>query len=150
MNNVLGHRHATRPHVGLDTSDLEGCKGSDDQGNSQAVDVEGDTPRSPTMLILNDNEGSSSSAVGEISSSENASRAYTPTVPEDTRKKGKGKRGSVKRTREERMKDAIESVFTSVMIEMQKSDEDLLTALEEKRMKFDENRLTEERQSEEK
>ena len=28
MNNVLGHRPATHPHVVLDTSDLEGCKGS--------------------------------------------------------------------------------------------------------------------------
>ena len=48
------------------------------------------------------------------------------------------------------MKDAIESVFTSVMIEMPKSDEALLTELEEKRMKFEENRLKEEREYEEK
>ena len=104
-----------------------------------------ETPSSPEMLIFHDNEGSSSSALGEIRSSGNASRASTPTAPEDTRKKGKGKGGSVKRTPEERMKDAIESVFISVMIEMQKSDEALLTELEEKRMKFEENRLKEER-----
>ena len=153
MDRILGHKPATHPSVVLDTLSQ---KSVEDSQNTEAVAIDVSRPYDATNT---DSYFDQSSCTESSTPSRCSSACAMPplltattvnsegaTITTTTKKKEvkKSHEGQGKSKRKHQMRDVMDPVVT-IMKEMKDSDTSLLVELEEKRLRYENARVREQR-----
>jgi hypothetical protein len=151
MDRILGHRPATCPPVVVDTLSVA----QDDDIDRQAGDVEASecnegegSPVSESSILTYSREDSPSATSSVCGYNSAASDFQTRSARTKRPKRDYPDKQCRSKGVDGRMKDMMETVMSGLE-KMKEADALLLVALEEKRMKYEDSRLREERAYEE-